>query len=98
VIHIIGTGQAPTPFDDKYVAAYDPSYHPAGEEYDGGLLLVVDRPEEAQQFQTLADALAKYRASYGIRTDGEPNRPLTAFTVEFFTVRTEALTEGKVKR
>ncbi len=73
---------ARTEFDGKYVAAYDPAYHPAGEKYDGGLLVVVDTPAEAMQFADAGEALEKWREAYGIRADGKPNRPLTAFTVE----------------
>ena len=64
------------------LAAYSPSYHPVGEQYDGGLLMVVDTPEEAMQFPTAQAAIAKYRESYGILADGLPNSPLTAFSVE----------------
>lgn len=72
----------PTEFDGKFVACYDPAYHPDGESYDGGLLEVVDMPEEAMQFPTLEEAIAKYRESYGTRMDGRENRPLTCFSVE----------------
>ncbi len=73
---------AETEFDGQYVAAYDPSYRPAGEEYDGGLLLTVEDPEGALEFPDATTALACWRKSYGTRWDGQPNRPLTAFTVE----------------
>jgi hypothetical protein len=83
-LRIIGLARLdePSPFDGKYVKEYDPSYHPAGEVYDGGRLEVTDAPEEAKVFKDAAEAMACWRQAYGYRWDGEPNRPLTAFTVE----------------
>lgn len=68
--------------DGLYVAAYDPTFHPAGEDYDGGLLEVTDDPAKALQFEDAGEALRKWRQPYGIREDGEPNRPLTAWLIE----------------
>jgi len=73
----------PTEFDGKYVAAYDPSYVTPDGSYDGGILEVTDDLAAAMAFPTLTAAYAKYRESYGIRPDGEPNRPLTAWSVTF---------------
>lgn len=42
-------------------------------------------PHRAMKFKSLADALAAYKKQSKVqpyRDDGEPNRPLTAFTVE----------------
>jgi hypothetical protein len=69
----------------KYVKSYDVAYvHPYG--YDGGLLEMTTKPEEAMAFATAAEAFALWRATapppFNKRADGEPNRPLTAFTVE----------------
>ena len=85
VIYLIRTmGLEPTEFDGKYVKAYDPTYiHPEG--YDGGILEVTDDPAEALQFPDLKSAIAKYQQTYGWRRDGEWNRPLTAWSVEFET-------------
>lgn len=83
LLKIIGLcNGAPSEFDGKYVAAYDPSYHPVGEEYDGGLLEVTDDPAKALQFATAGEAMGCWQRSYGTRSDGKPNRPLTAWTVE----------------
>ncbi len=71
-----------SPFDGQYVRRYDPSYHPKGEVYDGGLLLVTPNKEEARQFEGAAEAMEYWRQSYGVREDGQLNRPLVAFTVE----------------
>jgi hypothetical protein len=85
VIYLIGTvGSEPTEFDGKYVKVYDPTYvHPEG--YDGGILEVTDDPAEALQFPDMAAAIAKYRQTHGWRRDGEWNRPLTMWSVEFET-------------
>lgn len=82
-LRILGTAHGvPTPFDGKFVAAYDPSFHPPGEPYDGGLLEVTDDPEKALLFGSAVDAMECWRKSHGTRPDGRPNRPLTVFTVE----------------
>lgn len=42
-------------------------------------------PGRAKRFESVADALMYWRTQstrYPLRPDGEPNRPLTAFTVE----------------
>ena len=82
-LKIIGlaTGET-TGFDGKFVKEYDPSYRLPGEEYDGGLLEVTDDPSEALEFPSAKEALECWRREYGMRPDGRPNRPLTAFTVE----------------
>ena len=83
IIRLIGTWAGePTEFDGKYVVAYDPSYHPAGQPYDGGLLEVTDDPRKAQAFASAREAIDYYRQPYGLRPDGKPNRPLTAWSVE----------------
>jgi hypothetical protein len=72
----------PTPFDGLYVKAYDPSFWPPGEEYDGGLAEFTDDPNDALHFPDVFDALEKWREAFGMREDGRPNRPLTAWTCE----------------
>lgn len=70
----------PTEFDGCYVVEYDPTYvHPQG--YDGGILRVTANRAEAMRFETIGAALELWRKSYGNRADGEPNRPLTAWSV-----------------
>jgi hypothetical protein len=71
-----------TEFDGQYVKAYDPTYHPPGEEYDGGILEVTPHVEEALTFASSTAAFAKWRQAHGLRSDGMPNRPVTAWTVE----------------
>lgn len=82
-IKIIGLANGePTEFDGKYVKAYDPTYHPAGQQYDGGILEVTEDPADALTFADAGAALACWQRSHGTREDGKPNRPLTAWTVE----------------
>lgn len=74
-----------TEFDGKYVKEYDPTYvHPEG--YDGGILEVTSDLREAMHFPDLRAALEKYRQSFGMRSDGKPNRPLTAWTITFVSI------------
>lgn len=83
LLKIIGlTNGEATEFDGKFVQQYDPSYCAPGEEYDGGLLIVTDDPEKALLFAEPRDAMECWRKEHGMRPDGRPNRPLTAFTVE----------------
>jgi hypothetical protein len=84
VIRLIETRTGePTEFDGQYVELYDPTYiHPEG--YDGGLLVTTPDEARALRFPTVEAAFACYRQEFGRRHDGEPNRPLTAWTVEIF--------------
>lgn len=71
-----------TQFDGKFVKLYDPHYCPDGEQYDGGKLEVTPNRDEALEFPDAKAAIEYWRQSHGIRPDGKPNRPLTAFSVE----------------
>lgn len=83
IIRLIGmvAGES-SELDGQYVAAYDPTYHPLGQPYAGGILEVTDDPRKALRFPDALAATEKWRQSYGLRPDGKPNRPLTAWTVE----------------
>jgi hypothetical protein len=76
---------APTALDGKYLVEYDPTR--PGVSPDGlpmtAHVAVTDDPEKAARFPTLEEALETWRLSHGLREDGKPNRPLTAFGVEF---------------
>ena len=65
----------------RYVVEYDPQPRngPNGEFVH---LLTTDDPEQALQFPSGGEALEFYLRAAGLRSDGKPNRPLTAFTVE----------------
>jgi hypothetical protein len=85
VLRIVGLGNGqPSEYQDKYVVDYDPTPRedPLGAYVH---LEVTASREEARQFPTLADAIAYFRmaSKAGPRPDGLPDRPLTAFTVEF---------------
>ena len=85
----------PTPADGEYVVEYDPRLVRTGSEkwlegpYTFKLVTSPDI-EKARGFADLALAYEYWRKvcpNLPKRYDGEPNRPLTAFTVEFATVR-----------
>jgi hypothetical protein len=85
-IKIIGlnTGQ-PTEFDGKWLVEYDPKRQ--GFDSQGRPMIahikVTDDPKKAMSFNNLEDALRLWLRADGIREDGRPNRPLTAFTCDF---------------
>jgi hypothetical protein len=85
-IKIIGCGSGePTEFDGKWLSEYDPEkqgYDSAGRPMIAHLKAVSD-PAKALGFDDPKDALELWRKTDGTRPDGKPNRPLTAFTVEF---------------
>jgi len=94
VLRMVGcVSGEPTPFDGLYVKAYNPSYRPPGYKYDGGLLEVTGDPNEALQFADIGAALAKWREPFGLRPDGQPNRPLTAWSCEVLPLA-QALAEA----
>jgi hypothetical protein len=94
VIHILGLAAGGEHHAiGKYVVAYDPDYHHPGG-YDGGRLDVAADREKATRY-TAPEAMSLWQAGplcscHGLRPDGKPNRPLTAFTVELEPVETEA--------
>ena len=80
VIQLLTTGEEPTEYDGKYVKIYDPTCPENG---DGGILEVTTDALEALEFPTLQEAVEKYTQAHGLRPDGRPNRPLTAWSVCF---------------
>jgi len=76
---------------NAFVVAYDPEVHLPDGKYDGGLLVVTRDESEAGQF-TAEEALALWRSGptckcHRLRADGNPNKPLTAFTIECAAAR-----------
>jgi hypothetical protein len=72
-----------TEFDGKYVKTYDPDH---GEH---GRLTVTADLQDAMHYEDAGAALEVWKAvnrNHPTRSDGKPNRPLTAFTVEMVNV------------
>jgi hypothetical protein len=73
---LAGTEVNTTPFDGQWLEDF-------GSHVDGHIKTTVN-PKKAKRFHGIEEAMRYWRQQHGIRsTDGEPNRPLTAFTVEF---------------
>lgn len=74
-----------TPEDSRYLVSYDPNYHLPDGSYDGGLLETTTDPAQALD-TTVSALLAIWKLSptcacHCTREDGQPNQPLTAWTV-----------------
>jgi len=70
-----------TPHDGRFVKEYDP--HRRGENLIQAHLVTTEDPREAQLFPTDQDATAAWEQDRGVGAhDLEPDRPLTAYTVE----------------
>ncbi len=73
----------PTPFDGRYVVSYEPAQDRSRHRGIWPKVDTTTKAELAQRFDDIAQALACYRQTTGLtRDDGEPDRPLTMFTVE----------------
>ena len=72
-----------TEYDGKYLVDYDPT--PRTDD-DGEFvhLIVAGQRQDARQFDSMQAAMELYLApsTKGPRADGEPDRPLTAYSVE----------------
>lgn len=95
---LAATGER-TKYSGRYLVSYDPNYHWAGG-YDGGLLITTPNPQDAFQFPNAETALEMWRREptcrcHGLDWDGEPNRPLTAYTVSVEPVPVPAHLEAK---
>ena len=82
--------------DDAPIGAYLQSYDP---EANGGrgMIEFTDDIDDAKQFPGMFAAVALWQTvptSRPRRADGKPNKPLTAFTMEFLPVRLDE--EGHV--
>lgn len=94
VLKLIGLASTdrPTPMDNQYVRYYNPSPTnlPAGECH----LFTTPDIDNAKQYLSIQSAIKDYRrvdTRNPIRSDGHPNRPLTAFHVEFLHIDNEGL-------
>jgi hypothetical protein len=75
------------PASGRYVVCYDAEEHRPDGGYDGGYLATTGNPNMAKRFETAEAAWRYWRSGptcrcHRTRPDGEPNRPLTAFTAE----------------
>lgn len=67
-----GTDEPPT----GYIVGFDTRA------YEGrGAAVLSDTVDGAQRFSSAAEAFAFWRQDHGMRSDGKPNRPLTAFNI-----------------
>lgn len=69
----------------RYLVYANPDTHAADGTYDGGTLITTEYPQHAQLFADAGAALEYWRtpvtcACHRLRSDGKPNRPLTAYT------------------
>jgi hypothetical protein len=94
----LNTGES-TPFDGQYVQEYDPSkqgFDPTGRPMLCHLATTSD-PNKALQFKDCVEALEAWKlvdSRNPVRADGQPNRPLTAFSV--LVIDLEKAKEGLV--
>lgn len=72
----------PTELTNTFVVEYDPTVLMEDGGYDGGLLRTTRDPSKAKEFADIQAVQECWMQSYGLREDGEPNRPLTAYNVQ----------------
>lgn len=72
----------PTPIDGHYVVRYDPALPPSDPE--SGLKCLLDTtPDRYEALHApVGELFALWNKQHGFRFDGNPNKPITAFTVE----------------
>lgn len=84
----------PPPPDGAYLESFDPEY------YTGiGVAEWTTDPARAMRFETLGEAIELYKrqsVERPLRDDMEPNRPMTAYTVEFTSLLDERLGSDEV--
>lgn len=84
ILGLVNGGQ--TPFDGQYLAEYDPDREGTDPNGDPMLAHIVCTPDKryAMHFDGFADfhaTWAQVSTRWPVRPDGQPNRPLTAFSV-----------------
>lgn len=91
VILMVETVQGvPTEHDGRWLQRYVPPKQLASGEFEGGILQSTPDLLQAMLFSDAAAALATWRLQNGLRPDGLPNRPLTAWTCEILTLEDAA--------
>lgn len=85
-IKLLALGSSGPLFEEPlWVVSFDPDVHGEGYPYPTGNLVTTIDPADALPFDTFSSAFEFARQQstvFPTRPDGEPNRPLTAFTVE----------------
>jgi len=82
--------------DGEYVLDYEPaSMDESGIYRNDGTLITTPDVLRAKQFETTAEAFLYYAKSNGVRPDGKPNRPLTAWHVEIAPTEERSLYESR---
>ena len=80
VIRLIGlVNGCPTEHDGKFLRRYDPR---GCQESNRIILESTGDKAFAQVFETAGEALECWKWAEGVRADGRPNRPLTAWSIE----------------
>jgi len=87
-IRLIATALGvPTEHDGRYLVKYRPTRMNRRGEYEPGFVLeTTDDKDKARRYLSQIDAWDTVRLQAGLRPDGKPNRPLTAWTVEISPV------------
>jgi len=82
VIRIISKAdETPSECDGQWVMSYDAHVGPQNDGLISGYLITTPELRRAKKFATQQEALECYGQQNGLRPDGKPNRPMTAFTV-----------------
>lgn len=75
----------PTEHDGRYLVEYVPASQDARGHYGpDGVLRTTEKLGEAKRFKNAGEAFDCWQLAKGLRPDGLPNRPLTAWTVNIF--------------
>lgn len=86
-----------TEHDNEYIKSFDP-YHPDEFNLGNGLLITTKSLKDAKMFDTPMEAMEFWKQqspTVPLRTDGKPNRPLTAFSIEMKRVDEIVETESE---
>lgn len=83
IVMMIDDPDAPPEFNQHFVKEYWPEGSTPTADGDELMchLVVTDDPKLAMHFPTFAAALDLWMMQSGLRPDGEPNRPLSAWNV-----------------
>lgn len=90
----------PSPHAGRYLEEYVPrplAIRDRTHWHDASTIVSTPHPREARQFASFADAAECWRTSVGFRPDGQPNRPLTAFSCMFLPLH-KALADAEKAR